>query len=308
SCGAIFFNDTIAAFSSNGPSSDGRIKPDIVAPGVGIATMHADNTIGYAGGTSLSTPLVAGACVLAQQAHPEASAMQIRTAVLHSGILFDSTSPNNVYGYGRIDAYNAALKLGTIIGRVKLSRTDSVYSVCVPIAANNRIKKARIVYALNIGGSYSHSVPLSLASDSLIYSATFPPLRKGTHVHYYIEATDGADTATLSPRNATDSVYDFYIGDTIPSPPFAVKQTTEQNSFEVFPNPASNTVTIAYTGSQALDCSLIDNLGRTVASFFISQVSETLRLRLDDIPNGSYVLKAVSYSGGVLLRTLVVAK
>jgi hypothetical protein len=311
SCGAIFFNDTIANFSSNGPTSDGRLKPEIVAPGVSIATMHADNTIGFEGGTSLSTPLISGACVLVKQAHPEATAQQIRHAVMHTGILFDSTSPNNTYGYGRIDAYNAALKLGTIIGKVKLSRADTIYSVCVPIAANKPIKNAAIIYSFNIGPHDSviaSDVPLALVTDSLVYSGTFPPLPKGTHVTYYVEVTDAADTQTYSPRNAPNGVYDFYIGDTIVNPPFAVREQQNNISLDIFPNPSSNMVTIASNNIEASDCNIIDDLGRTILSFIVPQGEQMIRVHLDDFTTGSYQLRLVSHSGVVTLRTIVVAK
>ena len=62
-------HDNIADFSSFGPTLDGRVKPDIVAPGELIASA---STYGYCevrrvSGTSMSAPLVAGAAVLAQQ-------------------------------------------------------------------------------------------------------------------------------------------------------------------------------------------------------------------------------------------------
>ncbi len=68
----------IAAFSSRGPTADGRIKPDIVAPGTYIASTRSSlaNSNGwgginesyvYMGGTSMSTPITAGAAALVRQ-------------------------------------------------------------------------------------------------------------------------------------------------------------------------------------------------------------------------------------------------
>ncbi|MDQ2997359.1 MAG: S8 family serine peptidase, partial [Chloroflexota bacterium] len=73
--------DGMAAFSSRGPTDDGRVKPDLVAPGVNIVSnrSHAPNAgvlwgvhetnpnYIYSGGTSMSTPLVAGAGALVRQ-------------------------------------------------------------------------------------------------------------------------------------------------------------------------------------------------------------------------------------------------
>jgi len=68
----------IAAFSSRGPTDDGRIKPDIVAPGTFIASTkssladsdawgYIDENYVYMGGTSMSTPITAGVAALVRQ-------------------------------------------------------------------------------------------------------------------------------------------------------------------------------------------------------------------------------------------------
>ena len=67
--GAVDDNDQMASFSSRGPTSDGRVKPDLVYPGVNIVAPQAAGTSmgsvvteGYvsASGTSMATPYVAG--------------------------------------------------------------------------------------------------------------------------------------------------------------------------------------------------------------------------------------------------------
>ena len=56
----------LAGFSSRGPTLDGRLKPDVVAPGVDIVSASANTASGYAGasGTSMATPFTAGVVAL----------------------------------------------------------------------------------------------------------------------------------------------------------------------------------------------------------------------------------------------------
>lgn len=302
--GALDVNDTIAAFSSRGPSADGRMKPEVVAPGVKVWTMNNDDMQTEAGGTSLATPLVSGACAVIMQAHPWASAQQVRKAVTQSAT--QHPIPDNTYGHGRIDAYGAALKLGTLIAPHRLWNDDTAYTVQVGIAANNGVKNPRVVYAYNIGGLYTNILPLSLMTDSLIYRATFPTLPKGTYVRYYIETQDGADTVTRSPRNATDSVYSFYVGDTIPNPPYSVKKTKD-DSISVYPNPAHDYVNITLPlGSESVE--LADVLGRIVRSSELKSTSIGLKLSVQGLEEGIYNLIIRKKDGNVSARKIIVSR
>ena len=56
----------IAGFSSRGPCPDGRIKPDVSAPGVDLYSCYdsSNTSYGYMSGTSMATPSTTGSCGL----------------------------------------------------------------------------------------------------------------------------------------------------------------------------------------------------------------------------------------------------
>lgn len=297
SVGALELNDTIAGFSSRGPTFDKRLKPEICTPGVRVWTMAADDTFTEASGTSLATPLVSGSCALIKQAHPEASTLSIRKAIMNTGIRFPGQQPDTAYGYGKLDAYNAALSLGTIIGTMRTWRVDSIHHVEVGIAANNKVRNPKIIYAYNIGGLFTNSIPLTLAADSLIYTATFPPLRKGSHVRYYVETKDGADTVTRYPRNALNSFFDFYIGDTVVTPAFGVRENTLTDGLSLLPNPAHEEINIRAQTDEAIVYNITDALGREIIHYEAPANTRELWIRLSRFSAGFYELHAYSLSG-----------
>lgn len=112
--GASNDQDAIANFSSRGPTSDGRQKPDLVAPGVEIIAARAKGTsIGpavnewyaSASGTSMATPLVAGVVTLLLQADPALTPAEIKQRLQESAI--DLGQGPYVQGRGRLDAWRA---------------------------------------------------------------------------------------------------------------------------------------------------------------------------------------------------------
>jgi len=136
-------NGEYARFSSVGPTYDGRIKPDVVAPGANIISSYssyymennpkeynsklnvATFTSGgrtYAwncdGGTSLAAPAVAGAIAIWLQAKPDLTREQIIDVFDHTCTRYNPalTYPNNYYGYGQIDVYKGLLYLLGVSG------------------------------------------------------------------------------------------------------------------------------------------------------------------------------------------------
>jgi subtilisin family serine protease len=112
--GAVDRAGVRAAFSSVGPTADGRTKPDVAALGVAVksATVVTTSSYGAFSGTSLSCPLVAGVVALLLQAHPAYSVDDVLLALRATSS--QSALPDNLLGWGIIDAVAAVdLELGS---------------------------------------------------------------------------------------------------------------------------------------------------------------------------------------------------
>ncbi len=112
-CGAVDSVGSSASFSSDGPTADGRVKPEVLALGVSAATVSSSSNTTYvtADGTSFSTPLVASAAALLVQAHPNWTVAQIRTALTQTAsdyVAYGTYDAQYVRGYGVIDATAAS--------------------------------------------------------------------------------------------------------------------------------------------------------------------------------------------------------
>ncbi len=120
SSGASDVSDNIAGFSSRGPAANtGFLKPNITSPGVGVRSSVPTNSYALYNGTSMASPHTAGSVALLLSAEGdllgqvdliawvlEQSATPFYTTQGCGGDLPD-THPNNVFGYGLLDVYNA---------------------------------------------------------------------------------------------------------------------------------------------------------------------------------------------------------
>ncbi|EKJ90162.1 Subtilisin NAT [Bacteroides finegoldii] len=105
--GAINKRGELAPFSSVGNTADGRVKPDVVAVGLGSDVMGTNGNLSRANGTSFSSPIMCGMVACLWQACPKLTAKEIIELVRRSG---DRAGfPDNIYGYGIPDLWKAYL-------------------------------------------------------------------------------------------------------------------------------------------------------------------------------------------------------
>jgi subtilisin family serine protease len=115
--GATDINDVISPFSPRGPSScGGEIKPEVAAPGVNIRSSSNDGAYQTWSGSSLAAPHLAGTAALVLSADPTLSQIELTTILTETALCIEDLScggtpcpdgANNVYGWGRIDAFEA---------------------------------------------------------------------------------------------------------------------------------------------------------------------------------------------------------
>ncbi|NJN92766.1 MAG: S8 family serine peptidase [Anaerolineales bacterium] len=124
--GATDINDEVALFSGRGPSPWGKIKPEIAAPGKEVLSTIPGGAYSYLNGTSMAAPHVAGVIALMLQASPSLSSnLSLISQVLTStAVPLDSPIPNNNSGWGRLDAYNAVMAVGSF-GTIQGSVTQA---------------------------------------------------------------------------------------------------------------------------------------------------------------------------------------
>ena len=104
--GAVTTLGEIGNFSSYGPSSDGRIKPEVCAVGVRTQLINPGGNIVTSNGTSFATPLLAGLAASLWSALPDENAMQIRSRIIRSADRYLNPDTQQ-YGYGIPNAWKA---------------------------------------------------------------------------------------------------------------------------------------------------------------------------------------------------------
>lgn len=120
--GAVDKSKVVAGFSARGPTIDGRLKPDIVAPGVDItSTIQPLSVSGLTGllsgsrelfygplsGTSMAAPHVAGVVALMLQANPELTPFEVKQMLLATAQDLGEKGADNDTGYGFVNAIAA---------------------------------------------------------------------------------------------------------------------------------------------------------------------------------------------------------
>lgn len=217
SVGAVTFSRTLAGFTSTGPTNDGRIKPEVVAPGTAVyGAVPGQATYTFSSGTSLSTPLTAASAALVLSARPELTAMQVRDALRYTSDTIATgdprvtNSPNNFVGWGLVNARDALMY-------PTLELIGSSNSIAVFVGAPNGIysDSVRFFYRIDTSVITSAIVMTRVSGPPLRSNGTYrinlSGINPGSIVRFFIEAIDSSGNRIYIPRDTTQT-FSFVFG------------------------------------------------------------------------------------------------
>lgn len=197
----------LSSFSSYGPTVDGRMKPNITAPGCFIISavsnndasgnlMYAEynenfgryNQYGYMQGTSMASPFVAGIVATWLQAYPQLTPEQLHEIVQNTARKdsFTATAPDSNWGYGKINALDGLRQC------IEKQETGCV-SIGIPFDGTVRIADGNILLGFardtqatlgitSMTGSTLFSKQLGKRSAGETLSVAVPQLPKGVYL------------------------------------------------------------------------------------------------------------------------------
>ncbi|MEZ5064919.1 MAG: S8 family serine peptidase [bacterium] len=211
--GAVYSTGTYAYFSSPGPSYDGRIKPDVMAQGRSNTVIDPNSVTALttASGTSFSCPLVAGVAALLLERIPVLTPIQIRDALRETAS--QAAAPDNDYGWGIIDAYEALHYYEPHFAHEPLRDTEDTvgpYDVDVVISDHVPLVPAsfQLTYRVN-GGSW---IDVPLMPQGAFQHAVIPGQIAGSEIEYYLSAENSFAIAATWPAGAPAQVLAFAVG------------------------------------------------------------------------------------------------
>ncbi|MBK7106132.1 MAG: S8 family peptidase [Ignavibacteriae bacterium] len=251
--GAVTSSNTIASFSSRGPTYDGRIKPEVVAQGVSVFNANAGNESSYSfgNGTSYSAPIVAGIAGQLLSAFPHLSNKQIRSILIKSGD--NQVSPNTSIGYGLVSSLKAILF-------PNLEMISDKYFINKIISDSFGIQTNTVEVISESGNKFSVN-----QKSGIYYQIELPSEISSTNNKIYFTYKDLQNNIIRDPK---EGFYELYFDDLI-------NDTTEEipQSFKLlqnYPNPFNHGTIINYSLSnerfQNIQLKVYDILGREITT------------------------------------------
>lgn len=259
SVGAVNSQNQLASFSSRGPTSDGRIKPEVVAMGVSVLGAISGTTNQYynASGTSAAAPIAAGVGALLLSKFPHLNNQQIRSIILESAN--NSSNPNNQIGYGLISAKDA-------IEFPNLKLENNSFLINKVIFDDNKLpNQTKLLLSINDSEFREYNFS-SYSMDT--YQFILPQLNFGDKCKFYFTYKDSSGNVKFFPSNQQS--YKFNYGSLQISLNMEHRPSSYSRISEAYPNPfipeEHSTVRISFRslGNEKVKVDIIDAAGQKV--------------------------------------------
>lgn len=230
--------------TGRGPTADGRLKPELAAPGVDITVARSFDLIGYdvISGTSVSTAFVAGGAAMFMQAWPNLTIMAAREALIRSASRAES--PDNNVGYGVPNISSAilfpeglnAIGITTVNLANQLTTVQPTFTWSAPLI-NSAMRPVRyqlqiatdrafsnIIYSDTVTEAFSLTVKRPLRPAPELYwrvvANAFPNVTRSTRVAGPFSVPDWVRLLNLNqPGTFTDSLRPTFRWEALAAPP-----------------------------------------------------------------------------------------
>lgn len=257
--GSVDSQNQLASFSSVGPTSDGRIKPEVVAMGVSVYGALAGTTNEYrsASGTSTSSPIAAGVGALLLSKFPHLKNTQVRSIILESSS--NSQSPNNLIGYGLISAKTA-------LEFPNLKEVNGGYVLNKIFFDEKKIHSTIKLHLAEYGASFT-SIDFNTFKDDS-YEFILPSFANAKRLEFYFTYQDSSGNTIRIPSNKNYQM--IYGALNISLNLNLILNYLDYKVSDIYPNPflplkhKSVRINFRSSGNETFRLSIIDAAGRSV--------------------------------------------
>lgn len=333
---------TIAGFSSEGPTDDYRVKPDITGNGVGVkSTLPWTNTsYGSMDGTSMASPNVMGSLLLLQQLNNEENgefllSSSLRGLALHTATDGGMVGPDAKFGWGYLNTKKAAeciLNNGTSSKMEVFDMQDGDSYTFVVSSDEVNSLQASICWTDPPGFNTANNASDANRTDPVLVHDLDIRISKGSTVYYPWRLTsvstndkidnevdnferidvDGATgdyTITVSHKGTLltgNQVFSLVITGISNFINLDVNEL-KQSSINIWPNPSHGIFNISVEDCKELSISITDVLGKTVLSENHKNLSNTFikQYNLNFLRSGVYFINLKDENNTITKKIII---
>jgi serine protease AprX len=290
--GAVNNSGAIANFSSFGPTSNGRIKPDVVSVGQGTALISTSGNVTSSSGTSFSCPNMAGLTTCLWQLFPEFNNWKIITTLRQSADRF--IVPHPQYGYGLPNMKKA---FGILIGEIS-TMSASVNNFTATLNWSSKdISSMRYAIERKLPNETAYSIVQTVPANGNVVA-----LRN----YNYNDVITNSPAGTVSYRirqviDTSTAGFDAYLIDSanviLTTPTSLNDRTANSKLIQLYPNPANTTLILKFQEQSASDfiIQIYNQQGQLISKQNFSKSTGAVQkeLNISFLPKGSYFISVL---------------